>query len=1164
MRSAVSVILSSPLPDPNMSHPDYEQTYHHHANLLILVKHVGEELSAKNFNKIFDRISRVNSGRIVDSGGVTRNIWARYIKDYPVGNNDWGDFQTHRRLLGLITVGKCGSQKDMDELCRVHESLKVRYNSTLYDTRCIMYGALVENQPSSESEGGQLPTVAYTPPSNFKSRGVYFGNEADPESPALEDLISEFISSLFWVLESKRHERSREKIDKVSLLLAPFEKKDFVGLDMESRSNKKRCVGRMTKHLGDLCLQAGLAPEALNHYHAAVETLRSINDLLWLGSACEGLSAASMCVRFPNLHKVQSVQRNTSLQETNKARNSNPKGNQGSEPGSSNLQVHSLPNNVLSNDEICKNYRESIIHYSKYQHAGVIEVEVCFKAARVAIELNMVIQTASFLQNIIFITLSLPEEEKIRKLMTLSELYGKIGFQRKASFYQRLAATKYVSARNPQTNWDQCYHLMLQSLSGHRLSLDPSEYPAGGNNGWGRLQKQVLQDVVVAAKRVGHSSLATRHMTLLLQVMWSELTPQERHESAQQLQVIAAQCEGSPIPLVLDTGLVIPPANLIHIPTAESFVVHELKPNLQPLKLDKIKEDYGPFLFTPLKLKSQERKPGVKDKLNYLWVAEEEGQVEIELTNPLQFELEVSNMRLLTTGVVFETLPLTVTLPPDVQKYMVTLTGTPKEVGELEIKGYLTHTLGVKSNCRLKYLPKISRPQFTIEVVPALPYLEASLNIGSSKDRSGSTIFLYAGESAHCNLVLENVGRGSVEFIEITSDCDSSVVHVDIENLPSQLPLPENGKISVPVTVFAAGNFMNSFPAVDSTSVKSSVMSGTNLSSLSSLRPGQYSDYPSTTPTPSFRSGPSSLSSLTSQMTQMKIDHSSKGTIEFHLKVKYSGKPGMDAGYCRLATVTLNLEVSNSIQISNWDVLPAETSNQFYLVLDVVNLTNQEVEIQYTANKSILIEENESCRVPIPIDRCPLSKIGKFFQSEDSLKEVVDLNVTCSDHIASLVDVKWVMGDRRGVASLKGITLSSHMLDVVRMSPILWEISVNDEDPNTNGTSPYAVSIGECVQIRVVARNALTRPLTNLSLSVLFFQDYQNGTCNYNLEGKLATTGPSYVSLPMVAELGAATMECCTVFFYPGEYKMSVQCNSQGRHTWKQMPPLEFDVQDVA
>jgi len=38
--------------------------------------------------------------------GVSREVLARYIKDYPVENNDWGDFQTHRRLLGLISVGK--------------------------------------------------------------------------------------------------------------------------------------------------------------------------------------------------------------------------------------------------------------------------------------------------------------------------------------------------------------------------------------------------------------------------------------------------------------------------------------------------------------------------------------------------------------------------------------------------------------------------------------------------------------------------------------------------------------------------------------------------------------------------------------------------------------------------------------------------------------------------------------------------------------------------------------------------------------------------------------------------------------------------------------------------------------------------------------------------
>lgn len=42
MRSSVSVILSSPAPDTSMSHPDYEQTAHDHAAVLLLVKHVGK------------------------------------------------------------------------------------------------------------------------------------------------------------------------------------------------------------------------------------------------------------------------------------------------------------------------------------------------------------------------------------------------------------------------------------------------------------------------------------------------------------------------------------------------------------------------------------------------------------------------------------------------------------------------------------------------------------------------------------------------------------------------------------------------------------------------------------------------------------------------------------------------------------------------------------------------------------------------------------------------------------------------------------------------------------------------------------------------------------------------------------------------------------------
>lgn len=49
------------------------------------------------------------------------------------------------------------------------------------------------------------------------------------------------------------------------------------------RHYKKRCQGRMRKHVGDLCLQAGMIQDALVHYHMAVELLRSVNDFLWLG-----------------------------------------------------------------------------------------------------------------------------------------------------------------------------------------------------------------------------------------------------------------------------------------------------------------------------------------------------------------------------------------------------------------------------------------------------------------------------------------------------------------------------------------------------------------------------------------------------------------------------------------------------------------------------------------------------------------------------------------------------------------------------------------------------------------------------------------------------------------------------------------------------------------
>lgn len=66
--------------------------------------------------------------------------------------------------------------------------------------------------------------------------------------------------------------------DRLPFLCAPFERKDLIGVDLESRTLRKRSAGRWRKHVADLTFQAGLTVEAFEHYQAAVDALRPVND----------------------------------------------------------------------------------------------------------------------------------------------------------------------------------------------------------------------------------------------------------------------------------------------------------------------------------------------------------------------------------------------------------------------------------------------------------------------------------------------------------------------------------------------------------------------------------------------------------------------------------------------------------------------------------------------------------------------------------------------------------------------------------------------------------------------------------------------------------------------------------------------------------------------
>lgn len=61
-----------------------------------------------------------------------------------------------------------------------------------------------------------------------------------------------------------------------------------------------------------------------------------------------------------------------------------------------------------------------------------------------------------------------------------------------------------------------------------------------------------------------------------------------------------------------------------------------------------------------------------------------------------------------------------------------------------------------------------------------------------------------------------------------------------------------------------------------------------------------------------------------------------------------------------------------SIIISYHFPSPLHRTSNCYLVFDALNATLNEMEVFYSSNKAIIIESKDTCRFPVPVERCPL------------------------------------------------------------------------------------------------------------------------------------------------------------------------------------------------
>ncbi|XP_008849294.1 trafficking protein particle complex subunit 9 isoform X2 [Nannospalax galili] len=1130
-----------------MSVPDYMQCAEDHQTLLVVVQPVGI-VSEENFFRIYRRICAVSQLSVRDS---QRALFIRYRHHYPPENNEWGDLQTHRKVVGLITITDCFSAKDWPQTFEKFHVQKEIYGATLYDSRLFVFGLQgdVAEQPR--------PDVAFYP--------------SYEDCDSVEKRIEDFIESLFIVLESKRLDRATDKSgDKIPLLCVPFEKKDFVGLDTDSRHYKKRCQGRMRKHVGDLCLQAGMLQDALVHYHMSVELLRSVNDFLWLGAALEGLCSASVIHHYP--------------------------GGTGGKTGARRLQGSSLPSeaanrhrpgalttnginpdtsteigrtkNCLSPEDIIDKYKEAISYYSKYKNAGVIELEACVKAVRVLAIQKRGMEASEFLQNAVYINLrQLSEEEKIQRYSILSELYELIGFHRKSAFFKRVAAMQCVAPSIAEPGWRACYKLLLETLPGYSLSLDPKDFNKGTHRGWAAVQMRLLHELVYASRRMGNPALSVRHLSFLLQTMLDFLSDQEKKDVTQSLENYTSKCPGTMELITLPDGLTLPPVPFTKLPIVRCVKLLSLPASLRPQKVKSLLGQNmsikSPFIYSPIIAHTRGEEHG--KKIDFQWVQGDVCEVQLMVYNPMPFELRVENMGLLTSGVEFESLPAALSLPAESGLYPVTLVGVPQTTGMITVNGYHTTVFGVFSDCLLDNLPGVKTSGSTVEVIPALPRLQISTSLPRSahslQPSSGDEIStnvsvqLYNGETQQLTITLENIGLEPLEQLEVTSKLLTTkeklygdLLSWRLEETLVQFPL-QPGKVAIfTINIKAKLDFSCQENLLQDLSDDGISVSGFPLSSpfRQVVRP-RVENRP-TNPAESSKTG----------------DLSHLKTLEAILNFKYSGGPGQVDGYYRNLALGLHVEVEPSVFFTRVSTLPATSTRQCHLLLDVFNSTEHELTVCARSNAELVLHAGECQRLAIQVDKFDFESVPEppgekgQFASPKQLEE--ERQEACGLEISSKLDIRWRIPSlkRSGEASVEGL-LNQLVLEHLQLAPLQWDVLVDGQLCDCEVAT--ACQVGDPVSLEVRLTNRSPRSVGPFALTVVPFQDHQNGVHNYNLHDVISFVGSSTFYLDAVQPSGQSACLGALLFLYTGDFFLHIRFHEDSKS--KELPPSWFCLPSV-
>ncbi|CAI8031983.1 Trafficking protein particle complex subunit 9, partial [Geodia barretti] len=735
-----------------MSLGDFSQYAEDHARIFVYVMALGETSGAL-YGAIVDSLQEYPPVRL--RGSLSNSfVFVRLANRLPRWARDgqrWQQFQPYKKVAGLLAITQVHDADDLETAADSFTSVSKRFKSTLAATKCVVFAS------EEDLEGATLPDNFTRV--EFDNSRSFTKPEVQLNATALNNIVAELVVSVAeTVLRSIKGLRDRlETGGKMDVLMSPLDGREGEN-DDETKLSRTQKMGRIHKHMADLYLLTGQLQPACDNFCHALSLLS--RDPLWEGSANEGLGATLIMkkkhddirqgIKTADLSIPSNVfgflkvsQRILKPRDPSRKRaptdltpTTASSGGQGGTManGKSSSSFHGrrprspLPDaqedsldsieeggvkteaddeetrKLLQKDLVVDRFTRAELHYRKAgANGGVPRIELLFKFARYLVSQDRHKAATEILQKIFWTSGFIDEKDKTTLYQAMAKVFESMGYHRKSSLLLYWAARHATSLAVRLQDYYEAHTLLAQSLPGYKLSIAPANSVVEATNsepcGWPLLQARLMKELVYLTQHTDQNSL-------LIQLTRN-----------------------------LSSDNLISPLPLSEFPQICTFRPKQFPQHLRPHKTPGSSTSKGPFIVSQLGHWKKEQRP------EFLWVVNDSGEISMDITNPLEFELR----KLLWEGVPITACPSSLSLPAR-EKQDFTLTALPQEPGRLELTGALKfalncyeHTVfGIRSKCSVRVA---GNP--LIRVVPSLPQLRVHVlpqfhTAERNRDSSGS------------------------------------------------------------------------------------------------------------------------------------------------------------------------------------------------------------------------------------------------------------------------------------------------------------------------------------------------------------------------------------------------------------------------------------------